>query len=65
MSSLHHIPTLISKKRDGKSLTGDEIDFLVNAIANRKIDDAQIGESSLGNIVLYLGERFESFPVRC
>jgi len=39
----HHIPTLIVKKRDGKSLTDDEISFLIDAIANRRIDDAQIG----------------------
>jgi len=39
----HHIPTLIIKKRDGKPLTDDEINFLIDAITNKRIDQAQIG----------------------
>ena len=42
-ASNYHIPSLIAKKRDGKSFTADEINFLINAIANKRIDDAQIG----------------------
>jgi thymidine phosphorylase len=38
-----NIPTLIAKKRDGKSFTKDEIQFVVSAISGGLMDSAQIG----------------------
>jgi thymidine phosphorylase len=45
--SSYHIPTLIAKKRDGKSFTDDEINFLIGAVARHQIDEAQVGECIL------------------
>lgn len=40
----YHIPTLIGKKRDDQSFTKDEINFLISAVANNQIDEAQVGK---------------------
>lgn len=40
----YHIPTLIGKKRDSQSFTKDEINFLISAVANNQIDEAQVGK---------------------
>lgn len=37
------IPGIIARKRDGKELSDDETKFLVKAIADRDIHDAQLG----------------------
>lgn len=42
MSSKYNIVSLIRKKRDGKSLTSDEITYLVNAYSDNEIEDYQM-----------------------
>ncbi len=42
MSSKYNIVSLIRKKRDGESLTSDEIHYLIKAYTNHEIEDYQI-----------------------
>jgi len=37
------MPSLITKKRDGKPLTGPEVEFFVRQVVSGQIQDAQLG----------------------
>lgn len=42
MNAKYNIVSLIRKKRDGKSLSGDEIKYIVQAYTNNEIEDYQV-----------------------
>jgi thymidine phosphorylase len=54
-SGNYNIRELISKKRDGKSFTDDEMKFFIEAVAKKQVDDAQIGKPKFSLVLLNIG----------
>lgn len=49
-------PLIIEKKRDGKELSKEEIDFFIKSVVDATIQDSQIGDYITIIIVLFLFE---------